>query len=382
MKNEKHYLLTYYRKNTDNLTKKEFSIVPCKTLEIDISEQRLLPLIEANFKKHPFLCSCTVMTETMCGSHEYELEFTIVSSYYKDNPIPSEHKPMEADMITIDDYMNRPYLTTYEPSHQGFEVKLEHEEKVIRLGSYFYNLKGVLICEATEEDKKKYHCDRYITFPIVEEDWRVYDEKSITYGMERLIVGKKGDTILLEDLKEAIDYNAREDNCEYDFLLGDLERHGITISNRKRLDSPEELPETVVIEIDKLGKKFFRMDAASGGYYIPQRFFYVGEDDELYVCDDDDFNPSVYRKKLVTCIVEDVTSLSWFFNKPNLRVLVTALTKSEDKHNPSELGPIPKDWFYTVQTLESEINYSLDEVHQEYPDNYYRNKRPDNFEEK
>lgn len=105
-----------------------------------------------------------------------------------------------------------------------------------------------------------------------------------------------------------------------------------------RLDSPEELPETVVIEIDKLGKKFFRMDAASGGYYIPQRFFYVGEDDELYVCDDDDFNPSVYRKKLVTCIVEDVTSLSWFFNKPNLRVLVTALTKSEDKHNPSELG--------------------------------------------
>lgn len=115
-------------------------------------------------------------------------------------------------------------------------------------------------------------------------------------------------------------------------------RHGITISNRMRLDSPEELPETVVIEIDKLGKKFFRMDAASGGYYIPQRFFYVGEDDELYVCDDDDFNPSVYRKKLVTCIVEDVTSLSWFFNKPNLRVLVTALTKSEDKHNPSELG--------------------------------------------
>lgn len=380
MKDEKHYLLTYYIKNPDKQTKHAFSIIPYKSSEVDLSEHRLWPLIDANLKKYPFLCSCTVMAEARFKTHEYELEYTVVSPYYTEEPIPREHKPVEAGSLKIDDYMNQAYMTTYEPSYQGFEVKLDHEEKVIRLGSYFYDLKGVLICEATDKDKEKYYCDRYVTFPIVDDDWRVYDGGEIADGIERLIVGKKGDTIPLVALADAIDYNARNHDCEFELQLVDLERHGITISNRKHKNSAEELPENVIIGIDKIGKKRFRMDADWGGYYIARRFFYVGEDDELYESDDDDFKPTAYRHKLITSIVDDVSGLSWFFNKPNLRVLVTAITKNGFGFMRNELGPIPKDWYYTVQTLEGEINLALDEHHQEYPDDYNKGKRPDIIE--
>ena len=50
-----------------------------------------------------------------------------------------------------------------EDESKKVRVELDHEQKVIRLGCFFYDLKGVLIAEATEEDKKKYYCDR---FPI------------------------------------------------------------------------------------------------------------------------------------------------------------------------------------------------------------------------
>lgn len=382
MKNEKHYLLTYYIKNTDEQTKHAFSIIPYKSLEIDLSEYRLWPLIDANLMKNPFLCSCTVMAKDWYNAHEYKLKYTIDSPYYREEPIPREHKPVEARNLKIDDYMNQAYMTTYEPSYQGCEVRLDHEGKVIRLGSYFYDLKGVLICEATDKDKQKYHCDRYVTFPIVDNNWRVYDGDEIADGIERLIVGKKGDTIPLVALTDAIDYNARHHDCEFEFQLVDLELHGITISNRKHKNSAEELQENVIIGIDKIGKNHFRMDADWGGYYIARRFFYVGDDDELYESDDDEFKPSAYRNKLVTSIVDDVSGLSWFFNKPNLRVLVTAITQNGFGFKRNELGPIPKDWFYTVQTLEGEINLALDEYHQEYPNDYNRNKRPDIVEKK
>ena len=382
MKNEKHYLLTYYIKNTDEQTKQTCSIIPYKSLEIDLSEHRLWPLIDANLKKNPFLYICTVMAKDWYNAHEYKLKYTIDSPYYREEPIPREHKPVEARNLKIDDYMNQAYMTTYEPSYQGCEVKLDHEGKVIRLGSYFYDLKGVLICEATDKDKEKYHCDRYVTFPIVDNDWRVYDGDEIADGIERLIVGKKGDTIPLVALTDAIDYNARHHDCEFEFQLVDLELHGITISNRKHKNSAEELQENVIIGIDKIGKNHFRMDTDWGGYYIARRFFYVGEDDELYESDDDDFKPTAYRHKLVTSIVDDVSGLSWFFNKPNLRVLVTAITQNGFGFKRNELGPIPKDWFYTVQTLEGEINLALDEYHQEYPNDYNRNKRPDIVEKK
>jgi hypothetical protein len=44
------------------------------------------------------------------------------------------------------------------------------------------------------------------------------------------------------------------------------------------------------------------------------------------------------------------------------------------------LDSIPKDWFYTVQTLEAEVNQKLDEMHKKYPDDYNWRKRPDNIE--
>jgi len=46
------------------------------------------------------------------------------------------------------------------------------------------------------------------------------------------------------------------------------------------------------------------------------------------------------------------------------------------------MGAKVKDWYYTVQTLEGEINRQLDEMHQQYPDDYNRGKRPDIVEEK
>ena len=127
-------------------------------------------------------------------------------------------------------------MTTYDPSHQGFEIKLDHEQKVIRLGSYFYDLKGVLIREATDEDRQKYYCNKYVTFPIVDNDWLVYDGDAIT---------------------------------------------------------------------------------------------------------DNGFGSQRYQ-----------------------------------------LEPIPKDWFYTVQTLEGEINRELEELHKKHPNEYNKGKRPDVFEEK
>ena len=230
MKKEKTILLTYYIKNTDEQTKNAFDTVPYKSTELTISDDRLVKLIEADMKKCPFIRSCTVMEKNWSSVPEFHLIFTVTNPFYSEAPIPQEYKPVEAENRKIDDFVNKANMTTYEPSHQGFEIKLESEQKVIRLGSYFYDLKGVLICEATDEDCKKYYCEKYVTFPIVDEDWRVYDGDSIADGIEHLIVGKKGDTIPLAALKEAADYNAHEHDCTYEDQLLDLERHEITKS--------------------------------------------------------------------------------------------------------------------------------------------------------
>ena len=88
------------------------------------------------------------------------------------------------------------------------------------------------------------------------------------------------------------------------------------------------------------------------------------------------------RQPFVQQIADDVSSLAWFFHKPNLKVLVIAYTQDEEGKQRYKIGPVPKDWYYTVQTLETDINRALDENNKEYPDNYYRDKRPDIFEEK
>jgi len=257
-----------------------------------------------------------------------------------------------------------------------FEVKLDHEGKVIRLGSYFYDLKGVLICEATEEDKKKYYCGRFMTFPIVDDDWKVREDLCLCDGIQNFIIGKKGDTLLLESLRSAIDHNASAYDCGYDELLVGLELHDITISSRKKLDSMEELSDTIVLSIDKLWKdrNIYRVDTWDG-YYVPQRFCVVGEDGELYHQYASDKGDVINKNRtLAELIADDVVSLSWFFNKPNLRVLVVAPSGKYD----GKVKPIPKDWYYTVQTLENDINRKIEEYLKEET-RYYAAKRPDKF---
>ena len=65
-----------------------------------------------------------------------------------------------------------------------------------------------------------------------------------------------------------------------------------------------------------------------------------------------------------------------------LYMTVTAITDNGFGSQRYQLEPIPKDWFYTVQTLEGEINRELEELHKKHPNEYNKGKRPDVFEEK
>ena len=70
-----------------------------------------------------------------------------------------------------------------EDESKKIRVELDHENKVIRLGCWFYDLKGVLIAEATDEDKEKYYCGKYMTYPIVDDDWEVREDECIKDGI-------------------------------------------------------------------------------------------------------------------------------------------------------------------------------------------------------
>ena len=84
------------------------------------------------------------------------------------------------------------------------KVELDHEQKVIHLGCWFYDLKGVLIAEATEEDQKKYYCGKFMTYPIVDDNWKVREDECIRDGISDLVVGKKGETIYFEYRRETM----------------------------------------------------------------------------------------------------------------------------------------------------------------------------------
>ena len=377
----RYYLLTYYIKNTDDRTMDVFGNIPYKSEELSMTKDQLLKLITTNFIKHPYIRCASAMEKNWQGSHDYQMKFTAKNPFYDENSTPGEFDPKKIGNVITEDFANAAYFTKYEVLHKGFEVNLEHEEKVIRLGSYFYDLKGVLICEASEEEKKKYYSDKYMTYPIVDDDWRVYEGPEIIDGLQHLIVGKKGDTIPLIALKEGLDYNARENDCSYEDQLTSLERCGITISNRKYKHSSEELSDTIVLGIMDEGNNHFRIVCHHEGYYIPTRYFKVGKDDDLYEYDRTD-DTETCGIKISTRIVDDVTGLSWFFNKPNLRVLLVSVSEYNFGLGPNEYAPIPKDWFYTVQTLESEINRELEDIHNKYPNDYFKGKRPDIVEEK
>ena len=107
----------------------------------------------------------------------------------------------------------------------------------------------------------------------------------------------------------------------------------------------------------------------------------MGDDDELYECRGDG-SSSPYTQKIITRLVDDVYGLYYFFNKPNLRVLVTARIEKDKEKYEYENVTIPKDWYYTIQTLESDVNRELDKLFRKYPNSYYKEKRPDVFVEK
>lgn len=377
----RYFLLTYYIKNTDDRTKNLFEFVPSKSEELSMTDDQLMKLISSKFQQYPYLRCVTVMEKLWEESTEYKLKFTANNMFYNETPAPRDYDPRNIENRDIRDYSNAAFFSKYEVLHKGFEVNLEKEEKVIRLGAYSYKLKGVLVCEASEEEKKKYYCGKYMVYPIVDDIWRVYEGDEICDGIDGLIIGKKGDTLLLKDLRQLINYNTRECVCEYESVLQDVERCGITVSNRKSLDSSEELSDTIVLEIINDGNNYFRIDSHIDSYYIGMRHFYVGDDDELYECDRDG-KRNQFNQTIITRLVDDVYGLSYFFNKPNLRVLVTARVLKDKEHYTYETTTIPKDWYYTVQTLESDINRELDRLHQKYPNNYYKEKRPDVFEER
>ena len=250
------------------------------------------------------------------------------------------------------------------------KVELEQEQKVIRLGAYFYDLKGVLICEASEEEKKKYYCGKFVTYPIVDDDWWVREDDCIADGISLLLAGKKGDTVPLNcyALRQALDYNAIENECDYFDVLKSLERHGITISERQE-DSGKELPNVVALSLEKFGD-IYRIYGNWDGYHIPMRFFYVGEDDELFVATGDacaGFKRTDWN--VVNEIARDIHSLSYFFNKPSLRVFVTTTVPSKGLQY-EQLAEVPKDWYYTIQTLENDINREVAELRKKYPGHY------------
>ena len=370
-KKKREFLVTFYVKNADS-SNQLFNIAPVKSSIMFGDEELIQEFCAAKMKSNTFVRCCSIMEKDVTERNVFDGCGIIDNPYYKEDKDTRLVVDREDKQIDEEAYEDK-----------KIKVKLDNEQKVIRLGPYFYDLKGVLICEATEEEKNKFMCGRYMTYPIVEDNWEVRDDDCIIDGIQYLEVGKKGDVVTLESISEAAEYNAQEQVSGYEDILMDLESHGITVSNRKKLDSSEELSDTIVLRIEKVLGDRYRIDSDEDSYYLPKRFFYIGEDDELYVDERDEYGrPGRNQHTLIKRIVDDIWGLSYFFNKPNLRVLVTAIEESGLGYAPDNLKTIPSDWYYTIQTLEKEINKALDEKHKENPDYYFREKRPDVFVDK
>jgi hypothetical protein len=370
-KKKREFLVTFYVKNADS-SNQLFNIAPVKSSIMFGDEELIQEFCAAKMKANTFVRCCSIMEKDVTERNVFDGCGIIDNPYYKEDKDTRLVVDREDKQIDEEAYEDK-----------KIKVKLDNEQKVIRLGPYFYDLKGVLISEATEEEKNKYMCGPYMTYPIVEDNWEVRDDDCIIDGIQYLEVGKKGDVVTLESISEAAEYNAQEQVSGYEDILMDLESHGITVSNRKKLDSSEELSDTIVLRIEKVLGDRYRIDSDEDSYYLPKRFFYIGDDDELYVDERDEYGrPGRNQHMLIKRIVDDIWGLSYFFNKPNLRVLVTAIEESGLGYAPDNLKTIPSDWYYTIQTLEKEINKALDEKHKENPDYYFREKRPDVFVDK
>ena len=262
-----------------------------------------------------------------------------------------------------------------EDESKKIRVELDHEQKVIRLGCWFYDLKGVLIAEATDEDKEKYHCGKFMTYPIVDDDWEVREDDCIKDGIGDLVVGKKGDTIPLIELRDVLNLNAEERSGDYSDILTDVERHEITVSNRMENNPQEELPETITLEIHRIrNTDTFSIYCDEKGYYIPRRESHVGKDGILYQGLEVKEREGGQYQQIVYQIADDVNCLCWFFNKHNLRIRCQRARYLGDSE--SEDYSIPDDWHQSLKTLEVDINSEIARRQEEYPDDYNHFKRP------
>lgn len=265
---------------------------------------------------------------------------------------------------------------------ENFQIVQIAEKKVIRIGTFFHRLKGYLVKEADEAEKKKYCCDKYMTYPIVDDDFKVMEDEEIIDGIDQLVIGCEGDTLPLHVIAAAAEDNAVERYWDYSDVLVNLERHGITLSNRVAYDSEEELPDEIIICLDPdvLGAANYRLDPQHGCYYIPKRFCYM-KDGELYMDYRSDKKNRDEREcdKISTQLADELWGLSWFFNKPNLHIRVKTYAPNGYAFGfgPNELADITDDWPECIKRLEDEVNAKYRKMREEYPDDYYRAKRKD-----
>ncbi len=187
---EMEYLVTYYIKNTND-AKEIFNIVPYKSSIVTGSEDYILELVASKLKKFPYFRCCGIMEHSSAETKVMELKYMIDNPHFKEEALQQAFQVKESvNYKEIDDSgKNVSEESKSKEPRKGFEVKLAEESKVIRLGSYFYDLKGVLICEATEEDKKRFYCGRFVTFPIVDDDWKIMESEHIADGIEHLVIG-------------------------------------------------------------------------------------------------------------------------------------------------------------------------------------------------
>ena len=182
----------------------------------------------------------------------------------------------------------------------------------------------------------------------------------------------------MSKLQPVLDLNAEERSGDYSDILVDLERHGITVSNRLQDNPQQELPEIITLEIDKIRKKedIYRIDCDWDGYYIPRRFCHVGKDGQLYQNIEEKENETKsYYLKIVKQIADDVNSISWFFNKHSLKVrCLSVCSCDETQVNPDR--SIPDDWHISVKTLEDDVNNEIERMEGEFSDDNYHYKRP------
>lgn len=231
--------------------------------------------------------------------------------------------------------------------NRAFQIMPNNENKIIRLGCCFKPLKGVLICEATEEEKDDFCCGKYMTYPIVGNGYEVWgDYEDISRGFEYLIIGKKGDTLPLTKLSDAADYNVSHNECDYYNILTDVEDQGITITNRIDPESEELLPDTITLCIVQIKEDTYKISSAKNNYYVPYRFFNISE-----------------SRNLAKQIGDDIWALMWFFNRKQIRVQID----------------VPNEWPEVLRHLEQEINDYLQKPWHKRLDDHYEYKRPDNI---